>query len=40
MMDITKRRMKEVKVLGRNGQQKRLVSDVKIQWAMDTLQVG
>lgn len=39
VMEMTKRRLKEVKVLARSGHQKRLVSDVKIQWAIDTLLV-
>lgn len=35
VMDTTKRRMKEVK----NARQTRLVSDVRIQWVMDALQI-
>lgn len=36
---MTKRRLKEVKVTAASGHQKRLLSEVKIQWALDTLQV-
>lgn len=39
VMDMTKRRLKEVKVLATSGHQKRLVSEVKMQWALDTLQI-
>lgn len=39
VMDMTKRRLKEVKVTSLSGHQKRLVSEVKIEWALDTLRV-
>ncbi|KAK7101477.1 uncharacterized protein [Littorina saxatilis] len=39
VMDMTKRRLKEVKVLAPSGHQKRLVSDVKVQWALDSLTI-
>ena len=39
VLDMTKRRLKEVKVTAASGHQKRLLSEVKIQWVLDTLQV-